>query len=217
MAASNSSNNNTALILLDIQKGIMMGNFPDLTPAYIKQAATLLDKVRSANANNTTPSVPITIIHVNVAFRPGRPELHPSSSMASRTKDLPANIFVDGDMSVALFDELLGENTPGGDREGEGAGEYRVTKRRVSALSGTDLPTILRGRGVNHLVLAGVATSGAVLSTLREAADQDYKITVLKDLCLDKDEEVHRVLTEKVFPMQAKVLEAEEWVAGGFA
>ena len=52
-----------------------------------------------------------------------------------------------------------------------------------------------------------------VLSTLREAADQDYELTVLADGCLDNDPEVHRVLTEKVFPMQAAVTTVEEWAA----
>ncbi len=60
-------------------------------------------------------------------------------------------------------------------------------------------------------MLAGIATSGVVLSTLREAADKDFKITVLSDCCADRDEEVHRVLTTKVFPRQADVMTAEEW------
>jgi nicotinamidase-related amidase len=65
---------------------------------------------------------------------------------------------------------------------------------------------------VDTLVLAGVATSGAVLSTLRQAADLDFKLTVLEDLCLDTDEEVHRVLVEKVFKRQATVISSEEWI-----
>jgi nicotinamidase-related amidase len=60
-------------------------------------------------------------------------------------------------------------------------------------------------------VLTGVATSGVVLSTLRQASDLDFALTVLADGCADADEEVHRVLTEKVFPAQAQVLTAGEW------
>ncbi|USP72756.1 hypothetical protein yc1106_00030 [Curvularia clavata] len=209
---------NTALIMLDVQKGIMMGNFPDKTPGYISKAAKLLEAVRSANKSGNKS--PITIVHVKVAFRPGRPELNPASSMGSRLKDVPANVFVEGDQSVDLFDELVlsskadkGEAVDATRRQDE----VFVTKRRVSALSGTDLATVLRGREVSHLVLCGVATGGAVLSTVREAADLDYKLTVLSDLCLDKDDEVHRLLMEKVLPMQAEVLEADEWVARGFA
>jgi len=37
-----------------------------------------------------------------------------------------------------------------------------------------------------------------VLSTVRQAADLDYRLTVLEDACADGDPVVHRVLTEKV-------------------
>jgi len=43
---------------------------------------------------------------------------------------------------------------------------------------------------VTRLVLTGIATSGVVLSTLREAADRDYELTVLADGCADADQEV---------------------------
>jgi nicotinamidase-related amidase len=89
-----------------------------------------------------------------------------------------------------------------------------VTKRRVSAFSGSDLDVLLRGPGVEKVVLYGMATTVAVLSTLRQAADLDYDVTVLEDLCLDVDSEAHRVLMEKVFPRQAAVLCAEAWLTG---
>jgi nicotinamidase-related amidase len=88
-----------------------------------------------------------------------------------------------------------------------------VTKRRVSAFSGSDLEVVLRAQGISHLVLCGIATSGVVLSTLREAADKDYQLTVLSDCCVDSDEEVQRVLLSKVFPRQAEVVAAEVWSA----
>jgi nicotinamidase-related amidase len=51
-----------------------------------------------------------------------------------------------------------------------------------------------------------------VLSTLRQAADLDYRLVVLEDACADRDEEVHRVLTGKVFPRQAVVTTTGEWI-----
>jgi hypothetical protein len=48
---------------------------------------------------------------------------------------------------------------------------------------------------------------------VRLAADLDYRLTVLTDGCLDGDAEVHRVLTEKVFPRQATVRSVDDWVA----
>ena len=68
---------------------------------------------------------------------------------------------------------------------------------------------ILRASGIDTLVLTGLATSGVVLSTVRHAADADYRLVVVEDCCGDRDPEVHRVLTEKVFPRQATVTTAE--------
>jgi nicotinamidase-related amidase len=71
---------------------------------------------------------------------------------------------------------------------------------------------VLRSYNIHHLVLTGISTNGVVLSTLREATDKDYQITVLSDCCADADEEVHRVLTTKVFPRHADVMTVDEWV-----
>jgi len=90
-----------------------------------------------------------------------------------------------------------------------------VVKRRTSAFSGSDLEVLLRAWGIKHLVLAGIATSGVVLSTTREAADKDYQLTILSDLCADPDAEVHAVLLEKVFPRQATVIASEQWINDG--
>ena len=75
------------------------------------------------------------------------------------------------------------------------------------------LEIVLRARGIETLILSGIATSGVVLSTLRHAADADYRAIVAEDACADRDDEVHRVLTGKVFPRQATVTSTAELVA----
>ncbi|MEV7780643.1 cysteine hydrolase [Kitasatospora sp. NPDC088351] len=92
--------------------------------------------------------------------------------------------------------------------------DLAVRKIRFSAFAGdTDLRAELGARGVDTLVLAGLSTSGVVLSTLRQAADEDYRLFVLADATADPDPEVHRVLTEKVFPRQAEVVATAELAA----
>jgi nicotinamidase-related amidase len=85
-------------------------------------------------------------------------------------------------------------------------GDLVVRKTRVGALSTTDLDEQLRKRGISTLLLAGISTSGVVLSTVRDAADRDYRIVVLADGCADFDAEVHEALLGKVFPRQADVV-----------
>jgi Isochorismatase family len=55
-------------------------------------------------------------------------------------------------------------------------GEPIVVKHRISPFVGTDLETLLRANGIDTLVLAGVHTSGVVLSTVRHAGDLDYRL-----------------------------------------
>ena len=85
-------------------------------------------------------------------------------------------------------------------------GDIVVRKTRVGAFSTTDLEEQLDERGITTLILTGVSTSGVVLSTVREAADRDYRIYVLTDAIADLDPDVHAVLTEKVLPMQAQLI-----------
>ena len=157
----------------------------------------IIDRVADAPAflKRTTAAIDaahargMTVIHVVVGFRPGGPEA------SERFK--------------AMLDRLTDPHpllTPA-------ANDIVVVKKRVSAFAGSDLEVALRTLGIRHLVLTGIATSGVVLSTLREASDKDFRITVISDLCADGDEEVHRVLLTKVFPRQAEVMTSAEWMA----
>lgn len=105
-----------------------------------------------------------------------------------------------GDPSVEIVPEL-----------GRKEEELIVTKTRVGSFSTTNLRNILNSNGVNHIVLAGVATSGVILTTVREASDMDFKVTVLRDCCQDRSQNVHNVLMDDVFPRQADVKSVEDW------
>jgi len=91
-------------------------------------------------------------------------------------------------------------------------GEVIVTKRRIGPFSTTNLDEVLKKQRIETLVLMGISTSGCVLSTVRWAADIDYGLIVLSDCCADRDDEVQRVLMEKVFPRQASVVTSHEFL-----
>ena len=92
-------------------------------------------------------------------------------------------------------------------------GEMIITKYRAGPFSTTALDVTLREMGVDTLVVMGVATSGCVLSTVRWAVDVNYKFIVVSDACSDADPEVHRVLTEKVYPRQGTVMTTDQFLA----
>jgi nicotinamidase-related amidase len=179
-----------ALLVMDVQVGIVtryaqMGDVDFLTP--ISAAITA---ARAAT---------IPVIYVHVAFRPGYPEVSSRNKAFSAIKQQQASL-----SAVMTATEIHPAIAPQ-------PTDIVVTKRRVSAFSGSDLEVVLRSQDISHLVLCGIATSGVVLSTLREAADKDYQLTVLADCCVDNDEEVQRVLLSKVFPRQAEVVQASTW------
>jgi nicotinamidase-related amidase len=177
----------TALLVMDVQQGIVR-NFP--SESYLPRLAGAIAAARSA-------SVPV--VYVGVKFRPGHPEISARNKVWSAVA--AANAMLAGTEPTEFAPEIAPQD-----------GDVIVTKRRVGAFAGSDLQEVLRGTGVTCLVLAGISTSGVVLSTVRLAADLDYQVTVLSDGCLDNDEEVHRVLVEKLFPRQATVLTTKEWV-----
>ncbi|MFC1870470.1 cysteine hydrolase family protein [Chloroflexota bacterium] len=91
-------------------------------------------------------------------------------------------------------------------------GELVLTKRRTGPFSTTNLDEVLKKKGIETLVLMGIATGGCVLSTVRWAADIDYRLIVLSDCCADRDEEIQRVLMEKVLPRHANVVTSQEFL-----
>jgi nicotinamidase-related amidase len=91
-------------------------------------------------------------------------------------------------------------------------GEMVITKTKPGPFSTTALDVTLREMGKDTLIVMGVATSGCVLSSVRWAVDVNYKFVVVSDACSDADPEVHRVLTEKVYPRQGTVMTTDQFL-----
>jgi nicotinamidase-related amidase len=137
----------------------------------------------------------MVVMHVRVAFTDAD-----YAAVSERNKSFAAlsksKFITDGSEAAAIHPALA----PAPDEE-------VFTKKRVGAFSTTNMAERLKARGIDTLYLCGIATSGVVLSTLRDAADHDYRLFVISDVCADPDAEVHRVLMQKVFPRQADVID----------
>jgi nicotinamidase-related amidase len=179
-----------AVLVMDYQTDIV-GFLGAGQEPLLKRAARVLQESRKAK---------VPVIYVVVGFRAGYPEISPRNSRfgAIRQTGRFAPSAPGSEVHPALAPQ---------------AGDVTVVKHRVSAFAGTDLDMILRAKELDTLVLLGIATSGVVLSTLRHAADADYRCIVLEDCCADRDAQVHRCLVEKVFPMQATVVASEAFLA----
>jgi nicotinamidase-related amidase len=171
------------LLVMDFQDGIV---------ERVADADALLDRVAGAIA--TARARGMAVGYVRVAFEDADYDaVPPTNKIFARLAEGRVN-HADSP-ATAVHGRLAPE-----------PGDVVVRKTRVGAFSTTDLDEQLRTRGISTLVLAGISTSGVVLSTVRDAADRDYRIVVLADGCADFDAEVHDVLLGKVFPRQADVV-----------
>jgi nicotinamidase-related amidase len=177
----------TALLLMDFQPGIV-ARLPD-SDALLERAASARAVARDAG---------VVIAYVRVAFADADYDRMPETNKTF------------GALAVTRAMHADAPETQIDDRLGPGPGEIIVRKVRVGAFSTTDLDAQLRARGIDTLILSGISTSGVVLSTVRDAADRDYRIYVLSDGVADPDAEVHTTLVGKVFPRQAHILTVDE-------
>jgi nicotinamidase-related amidase len=179
----------TAVLIMDYQNDIVSMLPENVQVSLLDRASTILKETRQAH---------LPVIYVVVRFRDGYPEISLQNKLFSGLKE----------------SGRLREGTAGAEihaRVAPQPGDIVVTKRRVGAFSTTDLETVLRAKNIHTLVLFGISTSGVVLSTVRWAADMDYKLVVISDACADRDAEVNRVLMDKVFPWQAAVVTEQEF------
>jgi nicotinamidase-related amidase len=176
-----------AVLVMDYMVAVVAGYVGEPGP-FLARAAEVVARAREAG---------VPVLHVKVGFRAGYPEINPRNAAFG---------------TIETMGKFLPDD-PGGEIHEAVAprpDEVVIVKHRVGAFSGTDLAMVLGAKEVDTLILLGIATSGVVLSTVRHAADADYRIFVVENCCRDRDPEVHRCLMEKVFPRQATVLSAAD-------
>ncbi|MFE6049953.1 cysteine hydrolase family protein [Kitasatospora sp. NPDC056446] len=176
----------TALLVLDCQPAVLAA-LPDADEreALLGRVARAVSDVRAAGG---------TVAHVRTAFTEADwdavPAAHPSFGPLARHR-----VMHHEDPATAVHTRLAPRD-----------GDIVVRKTRHGGLSGTGLDRRLRERGITALVLAGLSTSGAVLSTAVDAADRDYRLHVLSDGVADPDPEVHDLLLRRVLPARARII-----------
>ncbi|MFJ6216920.1 isochorismatase family protein [Streptomyces sp. NPDC092296] len=160
----------SALVVIDLQKGIVSARADHPVTAVVRQATHLAAEFRRHG-------LPVVLVNVT-GGAPGRTEAGWSGSSAA----LPTGW-------ADLIDELDVQPT-----------DHLITKRRRSAFHDTGLDTLLRDLGVTQIVLAGIATSSGVESTARSASDHGYHVVLATDAMSDPDADAHRHSIERVFP-----------------
>jgi nicotinamidase-related amidase len=174
----------TALLVMDYQNGII-GRLAD-AEALLARVARAIAVVRQHGGH---------IGYVRVAFDDADFDSIPPTSQFAGLVAASGRAMHADSPATAVHESVAPE-----------PGDILVRKTRVGAFSTTDLAGQLRAHQIDTLVLAGISTSGVVLSTVRDAADRDYRVFVLADASADPVPGVHEFLTEKIFPRQARVI-----------
>ncbi|WP_432866263.1 cysteine hydrolase family protein [Microbispora rosea] len=180
----------TALLVMDYQQGILASlPGPDDPEALLSRVAGAIADVRAHGA---------AIVYVRLGFTEADwaaiPPANTTFSMLGRQR-----LMHHADPATDIHSQLAPE-----------PGDIVVRKTRFGALSTTDLDRRLRDRGITTLVIAGITTSGVVLSTVTDAADRDYRLYVLSDGVADPDPHAHQTLMTGVLPRMAHIIDTAE-------
>ncbi|MES2275583.1 MAG: isochorismatase family protein [Bacteroidota bacterium] len=167
----------TALVLIDLQKGIV--GYPTIHPmaGVLENAAKLIAAFRKAN-------LPVVIVNVNAA----------GAKWTRSRKDARQPIGAYKDDFLEITHEIVTE-----------PGDIFITKHTWGAFFETPLHDELQQRGITGIVMAGVATSIGVEGTARQASERAYNITFAADAMTDMVATAHENSLKVIFPRIGEV------------
>ena len=181
----------TALVLIDMQKGILgMPLAPYGAAQLVENAVALGKRLKEAGGS---------VVLVNVAFA------NDHADRLSQEVDAPMQVRPGG--MPAEWSEFVPEIA-------SLQMDVIITKRQWSAFHGTELDLQLRRRGITTIVLGGVATNFGVESTARDAWQHNYAVVIAEDACASMGADLHEFSVEKILRRVARVRSTAEILAG---
>ena len=172
----------TALVLIDLQKGIV--SIPG-GKEVVDKATKLIQQFRKNNG---------FMSFVCVDFHDGNDQLTPITDSTTGKSNHPKD--------WAEFVPDLGVLED----------DYTVTKRQWGAFFGTDLDLQLRRRGIDTVVLCGIATNMGVESTAREAFQLGYQQIFITDAMTSFTKEEHEASCSYIFPKIGRIRSTQDFL-----
>lgn len=174
----------TAIVVIDLQKGISaMPGKPYSAQQVITNTAKLVEAFRKNN-------MPVFLVHVH-----GAPETM-VKAITDETWSRPANMPAD-------WSDFVNEIAPT-------QTDVVITKKQWGAFYGTDLELQLRRRGIDTIVLCGIATDYGVESTARFAYEYGFQQIFPEDAMTSRSDEQHNAAVNFVFKRMGRVRKTEE-------
>lgn len=171
----------TAFVAIDMQKGIVNNGTlsPHTAQSILSNNDLLVRTLKRTAALKVLVNVDISTF----------PYLSQQTDMGGMTASVPPE-FTD----LLLKDSLKDTDNM-----------LTITKYNPSAFFGTSLDLQLRRRGIETIILSGVATTNGVYATALDAFQHGYHVVLAEDACSDRDKESHQLFIKKIFPKTARV------------
>jgi nicotinamidase-related amidase len=174
----------TALVLIDLQNGVVAMPTGPYSSAEVMQKSRLLAEAFRAKG------APVVYIRVDIADF-----LHLPADKSHRDPNAPP--------PPASMSEIAPE-------AGFQEGDLLMTKRHWGAFAGTKLEEELKQRGIETVVLGGIATNFGVESTARQGTGLGFAFVLVEDACTGLEAHAHNFAFETIFPRLSKVRKTDE-------
>jgi ureidoacrylate peracid hydrolase len=174
---------NRALLVVDMQNGFCHpeGSFTRIDMG-LEGAAEAVHNAAIAIAQARRAGIPV--VFTRHLYRPGR-----ADEGRALKQNSPALAGVDG-LEAGTWDAQVVAEL------GCGPGDLVVDKVRFDAFQWTSLEPLLRGLGVDELVVCGVVTNICVETTIRSAFMRDFPVILLADCCAAQTRRLHELSLE---------------------
>jgi ureidoacrylate peracid hydrolase len=151
----------TAMIVVDMQNDFVAPGGGLETPAARAMVPRLVEALKICRSNGIKV-IYTTHVHRRDGSDMGLFDMHPP--IANR------NAAVDGTPGIEIYSEVA-----------PAAGEHVIKKHRYSGFFGTDLDIVLRGWGVDTVIISGTTTENCCHATARDAMFHNYRVVFLSD------------------------------------
>jgi nicotinamidase-related amidase len=179
----------TALVIIDLQKGIVSRPLAPHTAAdVIARTARIAGRLKAAGG---------LVVPVNVRFSAD------GADRLSQPVDEPMQV---SGGTPPDWSDLVPEIAAL-------PAAFPITKRQWSAFYGTELELQLRRRGIDTIVLTGVATCFGVESTGRDAWQMNFSVVFAEDAMTAPAAELHSFAVQRIFPRLGRTRSTDEIVA----
>jgi nicotinamidase-related amidase len=170
----------TALLVIDLQGSLSQQTYPRTTDDVVASATGLIAAARESG---------VMVIHVRAGNEPDGQDW----IFAETDDDRPRRVWGPEDM---LIDSRVEP------REGD----LVITKRQWGSFYDSGLELQLRRRGLDTLILCGIATNFAVESTARDGWERGFRLLFAEDAMAGLAPGDHEFAVARIFPRLGRIL-----------